>query len=404
MCRKLLSLFPFVFVVIALALPAYAGDPGVMMYKWNGFAGVNVADLTAHADYPDNPHETQILTEFSTAIEFDDNYGTRIFGYVVPTVSDTYTFYLTTDDAGQLWLSTDDNPANTSMIVEITGWAGPDDWANTSAPVYLEAGTKYYIETLQKEEGGGDHVRVAWSTATMARTIIPGANLETMPIPSARYPSPADKARLVDLNADLGWTPGDGTTSQDLYFGTTNPPPYVGSVGAAATSFDPGTMPYGTRYYWQIVGSEASSPVWTFQTLPDPALLVDPNLLGWWKWDGDYLDSSGYNNHGTPFGATGFANDSQFGQVLTLPGGSNQYVNIGMVGISGTMRRTIACWAKADNTAIPDWTLIFGFTSTPGVDGSHFNIGSLGGPGGVGAHCWGWEETIFSDEEALEWH
>ncbi len=52
-------------------------------------------------------------------------------------------------------------------------------------------------------------------------------------------------------------------------------------------------------------------------------------------------------------------------------------------------------------------TLIFGFTGQEdgsGGNGSHFNIGSLGGPGGVGAHCWGWEETIFSDDEALDWH
>jgi hypothetical protein len=65
------------------------------------------------------------------------------------------------------------------------------------------------------------------------------------------------------------------------------------------------------------------------------------------------------------------------------------------------------CWAKADSTDIPNWTLIFGFTGqedSSGGNGSHFNIGSLGGPGGVGAHCWGWEETIFSDDEALEWH
>ncbi|MCH8216436.1 MAG: LamG domain-containing protein, partial [Planctomycetes bacterium] len=51
--------------------------------------------------------------------------------------------------------------------------------------------------------------------------------------------------------------------------------------------------------------------------------------------------------------------------------------------------------------------LIFGFTGTAaggGGNDSHFNIGSLGGPGGVGAHVWGWEETIFSDEVALEWH
>jgi len=93
--------------------------------------------------------------------------------------------------------------------------------------------------------------------------------------------------------------------------------------------------------------------------------------------------------------------------VVNLPGGDDQYISIAGVGISGNMPRTIACWAKADSTTIPDWTLVFGFTGDAGGqggNGSHFNIGSLGGPGGVGAHVWGWEETIFSDEEALEWH
>jgi hypothetical protein len=99
--------------------------------------------------------------------------------------------------------------------------------------------------------------------------------------------------------------------------------------------------------------------------------------------------------------------DGDMGNVLSLPGGDNQYVAAGPTGISGTDLTTIACWAKADSTSIPDWTLIFGFTGTDtaeGGNGSHFNIGSLGGPGGIGAHCWGWEETMVSDEEGLEWH
>ncbi len=75
--------------------------------------------------------------------------------------------------------------------------------------------------------------------------------------------------------------------------------------------------------------------------------------------------------------------------------------------LSGKMPTTIACWAKADHTNIPDWTLIFGFTGTEaggGDCGSHFNIDVIGGPGGVGAHAWCWEETIFTDQESLEWH
>ncbi len=137
---------------------------------------------------------------------------------------------------------------------------------------------------------------------------------------------------------------------------------------------------------------------------------TEPNtvgLVGHWQFDGNFSDSSGNGRNGTPVGAVSFETDPVIGQVLSLPGGDDQFVDIDSVGIDGNMPRTIACWAKADNTDIPDWTLIFGFTGDVtggGGNGSHFNIGSLGGPGGVGAHCWGWEETIFSDEAALDWH
>jgi len=131
-------------------------------------------------------------------------------------------------------------------------------------------------------------------------------------------------------------------------------------------------------------------------------------LIARWQLDGNYDDDSGHGNTGTPVGAgVALVTDPERGQVLSLPGGDDIYVDCGDVGISGTDPRTIACWAKANNTSIPDWTLIFGFTGMAdgtGGGGSHFNIGSLGGPGGVGAHVWGWEETIFSDEEALDWH
>jgi len=143
---------------------------------------------------------------------------------------------------------------------------------------------------------------------------------------------------------------------------------------------------------------------------PEVIIPAEPdaaNLVARFTFDGNANDSSGNGHNGTPIGNITFVNDPDRGQVVNLPGGNDQYISIEGVGISGNMPRTIACWAKADNTSIPDWTLIFGFTGTAdgqGGNGSHFNIGSLGGPGGVGAHCWGWEETIFSDQQALEWH
>ena len=133
---------------------------------------------------------------------------------------------------------------------------------------------------------------------------------------------------------------------------------------------------------------------------PNPA-----GLVALYEFEGNLNDSSGNGNHGTSVGDISFEDD-RGGQVLSLPGGSNQFVEIGEVGISGNDPTTIACWAKADHTSIPDWSLVFGFTGTAdggGDCGSHFNIGSIGGPGGVGAHLWCWEATIFTDEEALEW-
>jgi hypothetical protein len=123
-----------------------------------------------------------------------------------------------------------------------------------------------------------------------------------------------------------------------------------------------------------------------------------------YEFEGNLEDSSGNGRDGTAHGAgIGFEDDPVRGMVLSLPGGDDIYVSAPPVGISGNMPTTIACWAKADNTSIPDWTLVFGFSTPGGNCGSHFNIGSIGGPGGVGAHAWCWEATIFTDEEALEW-
>ncbi|NQV33120.1 MAG: LamG domain-containing protein, partial [Phycisphaeraceae bacterium] len=139
---------------------------------------------------------------------------------------------------------------------------------------------------------------------------------------------------------------------------------------------------------------------------------VDPGsngLVALYTFEGNFNDSSGNGHDGTVVGLNGteVIQDPTRGQVLGLPGGEDQFVEIGAVGISGTMPRTIACWAKADSTDITDWTLIFGFTGqadATGGNGSHFNLGSLGGPGGIGAHAWGWEETMISDQEGLDWH
>ncbi|MHC4354957.1 MAG: LamG-like jellyroll fold domain-containing protein, partial [Planctomycetota bacterium] len=158
------------------------------------------------------------------------------------------------------------------------------------------------------------------------------------------------------------------------------------------------------KYYQIVFPTVSGEPL---MQIAEIELLGLPSYIARWEFDGDYTGMGPAAQTGLPVGAVEIVDDPVRGQVVSLPGGDNQFVDLGGVGISGNMPKTITCWAKAESTSIPDWTLIFGFTGNEngdGGNGSHFNIGSLGGPGGVGAHCWGWEETIFSDDEALEWH
>jgi hypothetical protein len=88
----------------------------------------------------------------------------------------------------------------------------------------------------------------------------------------ASNPNPANYATNVDLNAVLIWTAGSGAASHDVYFGTSNPPAFIGNQ--IYTIFDPGTMDYYTTYFWRIdelntVGI-ATGDIWRFTTRAKP--------------------------------------------------------------------------------------------------------------------------------------
>lgn len=163
-----------------------ANAQNVRREYWQDLGGTAIANLTGSPNYPNNPSGVDFPTLFEGPVNWADNYGSRIRGYVHPPVTGEYIFYLASDDQGQLFLSPDEYPASKQLIATEPQWGGSRDWfgtdrrpnqENISAPVYLEAGRTYYIETLQKEGGGGDHVAVAWQ--------IPGGAFEG-PIPGSR--------------------------------------------------------------------------------------------------------------------------------------------------------------------------------------------------------------------------
>jgi len=105
-----------------------------------------------------------------------------------------------------------------------------------------------------------------WNFTTMALSL------------EASDPNPANDARDVSLTTDLSWTAGPYATSHDVYFGTSNPPPFIRNQ--TATIFEPGTMAQSTTYYWRIdevnPWETTTGTVWSFTTIPLEATNPNP--------------------------------------------------------------------------------------------------------------------------------
>ncbi len=133
------------------------------------------------------PTQVNLLSSFEIGVNTANNYSDRVSGFFIPAATGEYGFVIATDDNGQLFLSTDDNPANKRMIAQETGYSTSRNWSTSNGGstaqknsttfvdpvaggtpyangIHLTAGTKYYIESDHNEGGGGDNNAVAFFT------------------------------------------------------------------------------------------------------------------------------------------------------------------------------------------------------------------------------------------------
>jgi hypothetical protein len=154
----------------------------ILREYWNGISGITIPSLTGNVNFPSNPTVKTYLTDyFEAPSNWNDNYGTRIRGYVHPPVTGNYIFWIAGDDHCELWLSTDDKQAHKQKIAYHQGYTASRAWTTyttqQSSAIYLEAGKRYYIEALHKEGTSNDNLAVGWQ--------LPGATYER-PIPASR--------------------------------------------------------------------------------------------------------------------------------------------------------------------------------------------------------------------------
>jgi len=134
---------------------------------WHDIPGSKVADLTQHPDFQAGmPDETDIVGSLSNGPERGANYGTRITGILTAPQTGEYTFYLTSDDQGQLWVSKDEDRANLERIASVPTYARRGNWdefsTQASKKITLTEGGRYFVEVLHKEGGSPDHLAVGW--------------------------------------------------------------------------------------------------------------------------------------------------------------------------------------------------------------------------------------------------
>jgi predicted outer membrane repeat protein len=124
-----------------------------------------------------------------------------------------------------------------------------------------------------------NHIVNMFDFALLAQDWLGASWLPTLPplagVPSS--PNPPHEATGVSTSADLRWMPGSDATSHDVYFGITDPPPFVRNQ--VNTTFDPGTMAFLTTYFWRIdelnQAGTTTGPVWTFTTTKPRCFAAD---------------------------------------------------------------------------------------------------------------------------------
>lgn len=218
-----------------------------------------------------------------------ENYGARISGFFTPDVSGDYRFFSRSDDASQTFLSPDTNPGNATQIAEETGCCNgflESPAAQTSEPQPLVGGTRYFVQMLYKEGGGGDYGQVAVRregdpTPSGSLTPIPGRMLSTFADP--------DAASITISSSPVSLTGSENTHVTFTAAGTGTPAPvvlqwqraeagsetYVDIAGATGTSYTTPILKQATdngakyRVEVRVPGKTQSSGVATLTVIID---------------------------------------------------------------------------------------------------------------------------------------
>ncbi|MDB6172981.1 MAG: hypothetical protein JWL59_2292 [Chthoniobacteraceae bacterium] len=265
--------------VTIINIPAGYQTGAIVRTFYENITGNNVSNLTSNARFPNSPDSQQTLTSFDGGTEHGDNYGDTLRGLLIPPVTGNYTFWIASDDGGELRIGTNATPASAVVRATVANATNQYQWnanaAQQSVALPLVAGTPYYIEARHKEGGGADHIAVAWQGPGISQQVIGGAYLALQAIDLVSPRSPA-----VNIPAGLGLTIEAGNAGRT---GTTFAWTKVSGPGTVtfdnATALSTGaTFSMPGTYLLRCTESGASTPITLDLTVS--AGVVDYGLTG----------------------------------------------------------------------------------------------------------------------------
>ena len=168
----------------SMEFSTFIWQEGVVLHKfWSDNAANNIDALLNDPRFPDNPTLVTLepFWEYGPGgvNESGSNYGNQLVGWFIPPADGEYIFFTNSDDPSDLYLSTDEDPANKLLIAREAGWSNARNWVGTGGgasnvddkrsdffidsewptlDISLEGGERYYLESLHTEGGGGDSV------------------------------------------------------------------------------------------------------------------------------------------------------------------------------------------------------------------------------------------------------
>lgn len=106
---------------------------------------------------------------FESPTDIAEHIATRMRTYFRAPETGNYTFVLSSDDFGELWLGNvapvnERTEAVAEMVASVPGWTEPREWGKypqqTSRPIAMRHGEYYFMDSLAKENVGGDNLAV----------------------------------------------------------------------------------------------------------------------------------------------------------------------------------------------------------------------------------------------------